>query len=74
MNALNIHEAKAKFSSLVSAVEKKGEQVIICRYGKAVAKLVPMTEGRRSDVSPQLSDVEFFSDPVLGTEAEWQDA
>ncbi|PIE68437.1 MAG: prevent-host-death protein [Deltaproteobacteria bacterium] len=74
MHSLNIHEAKAGFSALISSVEKKGEQVIICRYGKAVAKLVPITKARRSDVSPQLSSIEFFSDPTLGTEEEWQDA
>ncbi len=74
MNSLNIHEAKARFSALISAVEKKGEHVVICRYGKAVAKLVPITKECRSDVSPQLSSIEFFSDPTLGTEEEWQDA
>ncbi len=74
MNSLNIHEAKARFSSLIAAVEKKGEQIIICRYGKAVAKLVPITKECRSDVSPELSGVEFFSDPTLDTEEEWQDA
>jgi prevent-host-death family protein len=38
---VNIHEAKTHFSKLVSRVEA-GEEVIIARGGKPVAKLVPV--------------------------------
>jgi len=41
MITVNTHEAKTTLSSLLAAVEERGEQVIICRNGKPVARLVP---------------------------------
>ncbi len=40
MNPINIHEAKTQLSKLIEAVEA-GEEVIIARAGKPVARLVP---------------------------------
>lgn len=40
MNPINIHEAKTQLSKLIEAVEA-GEEIIIARAGKPVAKLVP---------------------------------
>ena len=37
MRQVNIHEAKTQLSKLIAA----GEEVIIFRYGKAVARLTP---------------------------------
>lgn len=39
MTTVNIHEAKTHFSELVAAVER-GEEVVIARRGKPVARLV----------------------------------
>lgn len=39
MTTVNIHAAKTHFSALIAAVER-GEEVIIARRGKPVAKLV----------------------------------
>ena len=41
MIVVNIHEAKTNLSSLLTKIEKTGEEVLICRYGKPVADLVP---------------------------------
>jgi prevent-host-death family protein len=38
----NIHEAKTQLSRIVERVER-GEEVIICRAGTPVAKVVPLT-------------------------------
>ena len=38
---VNIHEAKTNLSSLIAEVEA-GEEVVIARAGKPVAKLVPI--------------------------------
>lgn len=38
---VNIHQAKTNLSKLIVRVEK-GEEVVICRAGKPVAKLVPI--------------------------------
>jgi len=42
MSAMNLAEAKAHLSELVSKAER-GEETIIMRRGEAVAKLVPVT-------------------------------
>jgi len=47
MKTANIHEAKARFSSLVKAAEA-GETTIISRAGKPVARLSPIEKPKRS--------------------------
>ena len=42
MSAMNLAEAKAHLSELVTKAES-GEETIIMRRGEAVAKLVPLT-------------------------------
>jgi prevent-host-death family protein len=43
MPTVNIHEAKTQFSKLIEAVTQ-GEEVVIAKAGKPVAKLVPFQE------------------------------
>ncbi len=50
MPTVGLAEAKAKLSELVEQVER-GEEVVLCRYGKAVAKIVPMQEPAKVDRS-----------------------
>lgn len=42
MDPVNIHEAKTRLSKLIEAVEA-GEEIILARAGKPVAKLVPLS-------------------------------
>jgi prevent-host-death family protein len=44
MNAINIHAAKTHFSRLVDQAAA-GEEVVIARAGRPVAKLVPLVAG-----------------------------
>ncbi len=46
MYAVNIHEAKTRFSQLVDAVAG-GEEIIIAKAGKPVAKLVPLVSNKK---------------------------
>ena len=47
MATVNVHEAKTNLSRLLKQVEA-GEEIIIARNGKAVARLVPVRQrGRR---------------------------
>ena len=46
--AMNVNEAKTHFSSLVSEVEKNMVSFTIMRYGRPVARLVPLETPRRS--------------------------
>ncbi len=48
MHQVNMHQAKTQFSKLIVSVEN-GEEIIIARHGKPVAKLVPISK----DVSPR---------------------
>ncbi len=41
MSTVNIHEAKTQFSRIVEQVEA-GEEVVIARAGKPVARLMPL--------------------------------
>jgi len=43
---VNVHDAKTHLSKLLERVEK-GEEVILARAGKPVAKLVPIVPARR---------------------------
>ena len=45
MKTVNIHQAKTQLSRLLKRVEA-GEEVILARAGKPVAKLVPMPVGK----------------------------
>lgn len=46
MDVVNVHEAKTHLSRLLERVAG-GEEVIIAKAGKPVAKLVPIREGKR---------------------------
>lgn len=50
MKRSNLHEAKTNLSKLIEYV-LKGEEVIICKAGKPVAKLVKF-EGRKEPRKP----------------------
>ena len=50
MPTLGLAEAKAKLSELIDQVAR-GEEVVISRYGKAVAKLVPVEPPAKIDRS-----------------------
>lgn len=43
MSVYNLNEVKTHLSALVEAVQR-GEEITITRYGKAVAKLVPVSK------------------------------
>ncbi|MGH7755654.1 MAG: type II toxin-antitoxin system Phd/YefM family antitoxin, partial [Vulcanimicrobiaceae bacterium] len=46
MVTVNVHEAKTRLSALLAAVER-GEDVVIARAGKPVARLLPFRERGR---------------------------
>jgi prevent-host-death family protein len=45
MKTVNVHEAKTQLSRLLQEVEE-GEEIVIARNGKPVAKLVPHVDER----------------------------
>ena len=71
MITVNTHQAKTTLSTLLAAVEEKGENVIICRNGKPVARLVP-TNTRPLDhfrADPRLAG-KLLENPVAGVPEE----
>ena len=54
MKPVNIHEAKTHFSRLVERVEA-GEEIVIARAGKPVARLVPVEQRREPRKLGQLT-------------------
>jgi prevent-host-death family protein len=49
MTQVNVHEAKTHLSRLLERVEA-GEEIVVARAGKPVAKLVPYEGKRANDV------------------------
>ena len=73
MNTLSIHEAKANLSAVVERVRTRGEPVVLCRYGKPVAQIIPLESrqrGRRSQTHPELAAT-LNADPTEPTVEEW---
>ena len=67
MKTINIHAAKTHFSSLVAEVEA-GEEIIIAKAGKPVARLVPLQKNdfRRSfgALKGRIHMKDNFDDPL----------
>lgn len=70
LDTVNVHEAKTHLSRLLERVER-GEEVVIARAGKPVAKLVSVnpakkTRGVLGRYRGQIWMSEDFDDPVPG--------
>jgi prevent-host-death family protein len=68
MAIVNIHEAKTHLSRLVDQVAG-GEEIIIAKAGKPMAKLVPIESGQKSRrrlglLEGQLTVPDDFDDPL----------
>ena len=51
---LSVHEAKANFSGVLAAVERNAATLTIMRYGRPIARIVPIKRRVRS-LSPMPS-------------------
>jgi prevent-host-death family protein len=71
MITVSIHEAKTNLSSLIRAIERKGEKVVITRHGVAVAEIAPIPRGKRTQVHRELKNIQINYDPTEPTAEEW---
>lgn len=68
-SAVNIHEAKTSFSKLVQRVQR-GQEVVIAKAGKPVAKLVAYEPPKRKIAPPGSLEgrgywiADDFNDPI----------
>ena len=77
MKRCNTHEAKTRLSELLADVEAHGEVILICRNGKPVAELRPVTAVSRSPLAknPRLQGMRLVEDPTLPLDPEdWPEA
>jgi len=74
MESISLHEAKAKLSGLVSKVEHSGKRMVLTRYGKPVAQILPMKSRKRTRVNASLSAIRIKGDVTGPTQEEWEDA
>ena len=74
MTTVSVHDAKAHFSALLHQVEKEREPVLISRYGRVVAKLIPPETKKRTVVDPVLGKVVVNCDLTEETVDEWNEA
>ena len=66
MVTVNVHEAKTHLSRLLVQVES-GDEVVIARHGKPVAKLVQISQRGRPVFGSMKGQIEFddrFFDPL----------
>jgi prevent-host-death family protein len=52
MQTVPVHQAKDRFSSLLQAVEE-GEEIVITRHGKKIARIVKETEAAPSEAEKE---------------------
>lgn len=69
---MNVNEAKANFSGLLSFVSKDGAIVTIMRYGHPIAQIVPFRKRRDLSKDPFLSKVTVSGDLFDDDSADWE--
>lgn len=74
MTTVSVHDAKAHFSALLHQIETKKEPVLISRYGRIVAQLIPTESKRRTITDPVLSKIKIHCDLTEPTMDEWNEA
>ena len=67
MKTFQLHEAKARLSELIDAV-MSGEEIVISRYGKPVAKLSGLAEPKKRELG--FYPIAFQSDLLEPTDDE----
>ena len=72
MTQVCAHEAKAKFSELLSTVARSREPIVIFRYGIPIAQLNPVPKPNRLETDPILSQVEIKGDLFDDESDDWE--
>ena len=72
---VSVHEAKANFSSILSEVEDKLTIITIMRYGRPVAKIVPIAPKRNMSPLPGFAGtVRMHGDWFGDNSSDWENA
>lgn len=72
---LNVYEAKSNFSSVLAEVERKLSTFTIMRYGRPIAKIVPIVPKRNMGPLPGfVGKVKMHADWFADESSEWENA
>ncbi len=72
MNTFGAFAAKTHFSALIEQVER-GEQVVITKHGRPVAKLIPASEGKNHERAKlAIARIEEFSKHLTLGDIDWK--
>ena len=72
---MSVHEAKANFSGVLSEVEDKLTIITIMRYGRPVAKIVPIAPKRSVSPLPGFAGkVKMHGDWFGDNSPDWENA
>lgn len=72
---LNVHEAKMNFSGLLGEVESKSAVFTIMRYGRPIARIVPIKQKREIKPLPGYGGKIKIKDNLFSDEsALWENA
>lgn len=72
---MSVHEAKANFSGVLSEVEDKLAIITIMRYGRPVAKIVPIVPKRNVSPLPGFAGkVKMHGDWFGDNSSAWENA
>jgi len=69
---VNVNEAKANFSGLLSFVRKDRAVVTIVRYGHPIAQIVPCPRKRCLDIDPKLSQIQIKGSLFDDDSSDWE--
>ena len=72
---LNVYEAKSNFSGVLAEVESKLSVFTILRYGRPIAKIVPITSKRNMGPLPGFAGkVKMHGDWFADESDDWENA
>ena len=72
---LNVYEAKSNFSGVLAEVESKLSVFTILRYGRPIAKIVPITPKRNMGPLPGFAGkVKMHGDWFADESDDWENA
>ena len=76
MKTINLYQAKTHLSKLIAQIEEDGEAVVLCRYGRPVAQIVPHKPlGADVEPDPELAGAQYLGDPCAPLDAsDWPEA
>jgi prevent-host-death family protein len=72
MRTMKASEFKAKCLKVMDEVAASGQSVVITKNGKAVAKLGPVTEQKRSILGLHKGQIEILGDIISPLDVEWE--